>query len=249
MSGVGSTATVTSSGPAGSVDVGISGNLTLANGAVISSASHGTGPGGSVMVAGGNVSLLGGSTISASAVAADAGTVGVSAADTLSLTGGSSIDTTAAANGGDITLTAGQLVYLLESQVTAQAGLNGGNIAIGNPSFVALNQSRISANAAQGQGGNITISSRGFLNNNTAITATGTTNGSIIISSPDLDLSGSLIALPATLVSEQDRLREKCARAVNHEFSTFIVVGRGGTEAAPEEYQPDFGLGFDRETP
>jgi hypothetical protein len=40
----------------------------------------------------------------------------------------------------------------------------------------------------------------------------------------------------------QNKLRESCARSVNHEFSTLIVTGRGGTEAAPEELQSDFGL-------
>jgi hypothetical protein len=44
------------------------------------------------------------------------------------------------------------------------------------------------------------------------------------------------------LVDAGIQLRERCDRSVNHEFSTFIVVGRGGIENAPEELQPDFGL-------
>ncbi len=66
--------------------------------------------------------------------------------------------------------------------------------------------------------------------------------GTVSIDSVPLDLAGSLIALPANLTSEERRLREKCARAINHEYSSLIVVGRGGTESAPEELQPDFGL-------
>ena len=142
LSGIESTAAIGSTGPAGSVDVGISGNLALANGAVISSASNGSGRAAACRSRAAMFLLMGSSAISASAVAADAGTVGVRAANTLSLTGGSSIETTTGANGGDITLTVGQLLYLLQSQLTAQAGLNGGNITIGDPQFVALNQSR-----------------------------------------------------------------------------------------------------------
>jgi hypothetical protein len=144
-------------------------------------------------------------------------------------------------NGGNITVNAGKLVYLLDSKIIAAAQNNGGNILI-DSQFVVLDDSVISANAELGQGGNITIFTGNFLNNNSALTATGATDGAIDISAPDLDLSGSLASLPATLVSEEKRLREKCARAVNHEFSTLIVVGRNGTESAPEELQPDFGI-------
>ncbi len=104
-----------------------------------------------------------------------------------------------------------------------------------------LDHSLIDANDPLGTGGNITIITGNYLNSDSLLTATGTTNGTIEISSPDLDLSGSLVGLPAALVSNENRLRERCARAMNHEFSSLIVVGRGGTESAPEELQPDFG--------
>jgi len=134
------------------------------------------------------------------------------------------------------------LLYLLDSKVTAAAGTNGGSIMIGDPEFVVLDDSLISADAAVGDGGNISVISKNYLNTGSVLTATGATDGTITISAPILDLSGSLAALPNALISKEDRLREKCARAVNHEFSTFIVVGRGGTETAPDELQPDFGL-------
>jgi hypothetical protein len=31
-------------------------------------------------------------------------------------------------------------------------------------------------------------------------------------------------------------------RSVNHEFSSLVVVGRGGTESATDELTPDFGV-------
>jgi hypothetical protein len=38
-------------------------------------------------------------------------------------------------------------------------------------------------------------------------------------------------------------------QSVNHEFSTFIVAGRGGKEAAPEKLQPDFGMSLRASVP
>ena len=102
--------------------------------------------------------------------------------------------------------------------------------------FTVLDHSGISA-AGGFMNGNVEIDSTYVLSGTSFITATGT----ITIESVPLDLSGELFSLPANLTDEQKRLREKCARAVNHEFSSLIVVGRGGTEAGPEELQPDFG--------
>ena len=140
--------------------------------------------------------------------------------------------------GGDITIQAQKLFYLDNySFVDSDAGKGtGGNIFI-DPEFTVLNHSGISA-AGGTANGNVTIDSTYVLAGTSFIVATGTVD----INSVPLDLTGSLLPLPADLTDEEKRLREKCARAVNHEFSSFIVVGRGGTESAPEELQPDFGL-------
>jgi Asp/Glu/hydantoin racemase len=50
------------------------------------------------------------------------------------------------------------------------------------------------------------------------------------------------LPLPEELATDASKLKESCARSVNHEYSSLIVVGRGGTEAAPDELQPDFGI-------
>jgi large exoprotein involved in heme utilization and adhesion len=203
-----------------------------------------SGNGGNITVDGGSITLTRQATISASSSISDAGNILINA-ESLSLQSKSNIDTSAGMDGGSITINAGSLVYLLDSDIQSAAyggpGTTGGNITI-DPQFVVLDNSLISANDFGGTGGNISIITNDFLNNGSMITATGTTAGTITISAPDLNLSGSLIGLPAVLESEENRLREKCARARNHEFSSFIVVGRGGTESAPDELQPDFGM-------
>ena len=196
---------------------------------------------GGVTINAGNINLGGGGIISTSAVAADAGMITITA-DDLSLDE-SGITTSAGFDGGSMELHISGLVYLLDSTIRSEAkggiGTRGGDIQI-DPQFVILDNSRISANDLNGTGGNITIITDDFLNENTSITSTGATNGTITISEPDLNLSGSLLARPVILVDEQNRLRESCARSVNHEFSSLVVVGRGGTEASPDELQPDF---------
>ena len=124
--------------------------------------------------------------------------------------------------------------------------LVGGNIDI-DPEFVVLDDSFISANDLSGFGhdGNILNTADFFFINDSTLHATGT----IETTPPDLDLAGSLAFLPANLVDAETQLRERCDRAANHEFSTFIVVGRGGIENAPEELQPDFGLSLHLSAP
>jgi hypothetical protein len=112
----------------------------------------------------------------------------------------------------------------------------GGNITI-DPEFVVLDNSTITAYGGVADG-NISIETSYFLDQNSPISAT----GFITVSVPNLDLSGDLLPLPEVLVDDEKRLRETCARSVNHEFSTLTVVGRGGTELAPDELQPDFGV-------
>jgi len=133
------------------------------------------------------------------------------------------------------------LLFMLNSQITTFAFGNGGDISI-DPQFVVLEGSYIDAGAL-GNGGNISITTDNFLNFNSFVFATGgISNGAISISAPDLNLSGSLLPLPIVLETDEKRLRESCARSVNHEYSSLIVVGRGGTELAPDELQPDFGV-------
>jgi filamentous hemagglutinin family protein len=243
LSGTGKIGAATlTSGLGGDVDIQAGSVAIDGASSGITAQALGLGNSGSVLVSAGNVSVTNGGIITTSSRYSNAGSIVINANDSLILQSGSSITTAAALDGGDITLNVGTLVYLLHSQITAAAGYNGGNILI-DPEFVVLNDSLISANAALGQGGNITIISDYFFNSNSQITATGsTTNGTITISAPELDLAGNLLLLPGDLVQAEKELRERCARSLNHEFSSLTVVGRGGVETPPDELQPDFGV-------
>ena len=236
------------SAPAGSVRLGFASplrTLRVNSGSSISSANTGNGAAGSVLIhTNGPVDVRNGS-ISTSSAAADAGSIDLFSGDVIRLSGGGSITASAGANGGNIHIKAPSLVYLLDSQVTATAGANGENGAGGNitidPLFIVLNNSLISANAAAGQGGNINLLSDFFFASNGPITATGTTNnGTINIAAPELDLGAQLITLPTSLISAENQLRERCTALLQGDFSSFISIGRGGTEPEPEELQSEF---------
>ena len=56
-------------------------------------------------------------------------------------------------------------------------------------------------------------------------------------------LSGALSLqeiLPASLLSAETQLRERCTAQLRGDFSSFITLGRGGTEPAPDELQVEF---------
>jgi filamentous hemagglutinin family protein len=199
-----------------------------------------SGNGGSIHVNSGSVMLDHRGEITTASAASNGGDISVTS-DVLQILNSGRINTAAELDGGDINLNIGSLLYLFESGISTNSQHNGGNILIGtSPQFVVLDHSTITANAVN-QGGNITIESRDFLNAFSDITASGAQNGVINITAPNLDLGGSLLPLPTVLVSDEDRLRENCARSIKHEFSSLIAVGRGGTETAPDELSPDFG--------
>ena len=232
---------------AGSVQLRI-GTLTVDSGSSISSANTGSGEAGSVLIhASGSVTLKHDSSISTLSDMSDAGSIEVKANGVIKLKDQSSVTVSGGHNGGDIHITTPDLLYLLNSSITATAGANGvagmgGNITI-DPQFIVLNNSSISANAAVGQGGNIKLISDFLFNSdlsNSNITATGTTNGTVNITAPALDLGSELITLPTSLLSAESQLQERCTALLRGDFSSFISIGRGGTEPAPEELQTTF---------
>jgi len=111
----------------------------------------------------------------------------------------------------------------------------GGNFEI-DSQIIVLNNSTIKTNAPPGQGGNQNLNSDFFFRSDSTIFATGTIN----ITAPSLDLGAQLITLPSSLLSAANQLQERCTALLEQDFSSFISIGRGGTEPAPEELQEEF---------
>jgi large exoprotein involved in heme utilization and adhesion len=234
------------SAAAGSVRLSL-GTLGMDTNSLVSSANTSSGEAGSVMIeTTGSVTVKDASSISTLSTRGDAGSIDIMSGGEIKLKDQSSITASAGVNGGSITIMApGQFVYLLDSSITATAGSSGssgtgGNITLDGPQFIVLNNSLISANATAGQGGNIDLISDFFFNSNSLITATGTTNGIVNITAPALDLGAQLITLPTSLLNAQNQLQERCTALLYGDFSSFISIGRGGTEVAPEELQTTF---------
>ena len=234
-------------GASGSVQLSL-GSLTLDSFGFIGSSNTGSGEAGSVFVrVNDQIVLRHGSVITTSAAQANAGVIDIESGASIKLHD-SSITASAGTNGGSINITASDKVYLVDSSITATAGTQqtsgapggtGGNISIA-PEFIILDHSLISANAAIGRGGNIDLISSFFLDSESLITATGTQAGTINIAAPVLDLSAALVTLSSSLLSAEAQLRERCTAQLRGDFSSFITLGRGGTEPGPDELRVEF---------
>ena len=231
-------------GASGSVTLTVN-TLALDSNASVGSSNTGGGTAGSVAIrAQSGLALTRASLITTSAAQADAGNISLTAGTGITLSGQSSITASAGRNGGSIRIVAKEFLRLTESSITATAGAvplasaaaggAGGNIFV-DPEFIILDHSLISANAALGQGGNIQLVAENFLPSSTAITATGSTAGTVEITAPPLDLANALTALQAAFVDASTRLQERCAMRLGQDFSSFLLLGRGGMEESPED--------------
>jgi hypothetical protein len=157
----------------------------------------------------------------------------------------SQITAAAGLDGGNISLSAPHLAYLLNSTVTAQADTtgsgfgNGGNLTI-DPSFLVINNSGLISRSSFGNGGNISILTDYFFESASTIDASAPFGlpGTVRVTAPEVDLSGSLIALPENLLSAETQLRPDCGVRLGGNISSFIVLGRGGLPIEPGGFMP-----------
>jgi large exoprotein involved in heme utilization and adhesion len=205
-------------GNGGNVDVVVASDIVLTGpGPQILAISQGSGSAGSVMVSAGRLLLANRASISASAA-------------------------TSTASGGNITLTVGDLLYLVNSQITTsvQSTGNGGNITI-DPQSVVLDQSSISAQAIEGHGGNITINASQFLQSADSVVSASSErsiSGMIEIIGPRVDLNGALVVLSSELRSAAQVLRNSCAAQAGLPQSSLVEEGRGGLPQNPDATLP-----------
>ena len=145
------------------------------------------------------------------------------------------------ASGGQIEITAPEMVQLINSRVsTTVAGsatdTAGGNIKI-DPQFVILQNSQILAQAFAGAGGAIDITAGVFLADPASIVDASSTlgiSGTVNIQSPVQNVGGQLTPLSQQFSSAAALLAQQCAaRAADGKFSTFVVAGREGLPVEP----------------
>lgn len=232
-----------SSGSAGTIAVD-AGRLEILDGGSINNQTFAgsSGAGGSVRVTAGSIKLDGGRISVQSLGTGNAGSVVIDAGQKLELANGSSITTEAAsADGGDIHITARDLVSLFDSRITTSVGTgagNGGNIRI-DPAFVVLKNSQITANAFGGNGGNIDIISDFFLTDTSSVVQASSQlgiSGTVAITAPQTNLSSSLTVLPSAFFDASALIRQSCAtRAERAASSSLVHVGRGGLAPNPEQ--------------
>jgi hypothetical protein len=218
----------------------------LNSSALITSANLGTGNAGSIVIAARDaVTIDDASLITVFSQGADAGSITL-AGSSVELHGGSRVIASAGANGGSITIGARDFFHLDHSTLAATAGSTlaatgaggaGGNITV-DPTFIILDHATISANAALGRGGNILLRADNFLSSESLLTASGNTAGTVEIAAPELDLAAGLVILPDALVDASTQLRELCAARLGLDFSSFLVIGRGGVSFSPDEALP-----------
>ena len=231
-------------GDAGSVNLQIRG-LFSSQASTVSSEAQG-GAGGDVSITAGNVQLSDGTTILAK-------TIGSKDAGSIALTSGSDIImrnttvTTSAdqASGGNIKLTAPNVISLFDSQLTSsvkgQQGSNGGNISI-DPVAVSIQNSQLFAQANAGTGGNINVVASGpvLVSPSSVLDASAGpagVPGRININSPIQVLGGTLVPLKVSY-SQPALSGDRCAADPHGRFSSFVQTGRDGVPKIPGGYAP-----------
>jgi filamentous hemagglutinin family protein len=117
------------------------------------------------------------------------------------------------------------------------SGGNAGDITI-DPRFIILDRGKIQANGRRGQGGNIRITVDNLIQSPDstieALSEEGGIDGTVVISTPEADLSGGLVVLEGALLDAASQLRERCASRRDVGASSFTGVGRGGLPPSPD---------------
>jgi filamentous hemagglutinin family protein len=222
------------------------GSITLDKGASINCSSpFDVGRAGEISLQADNSILLNhNSSVTTSAPNSSGGNITVDAGSTIRILH-SQLTAAAGLDGGNISLSAPQLTYALHSTITAQADTtgsgfgNGGNLTI-DPSFLVINNSGLISKSSFGNGGNINILTDYFFESASTIDASAPFGlpGTVRVTAPEVDLSGSLIALPENLLSAETQLRPDCGVRLGGNVSSFIVLGRGGLPIEPGGFMP-----------
>lgn len=234
------TATTATPGRGGNIEIQ-AGSVNLANRGSIQAASEGIGLAGNIRLqASGSVELAADSSVSTSAPLSSGGNIEVRAGKEVRLANSQFSARAGPGGGGNIDVSSPHVVYLLDSAFDAQAVGDGGNLTISQPVFFLINDSGLISKSATQNGGNITILSDYFFASESTIDASAPFGlpGTVTVSAPNVDLSGSLIGLPGGLLDAEALLRPDCAVRFAGSHSSFLVLGRGGVPWEPGGLAP-----------
>jgi filamentous hemagglutinin family protein len=230
----------TGAGPGGMVTIGATDTIAISGrdregvpSGLFASAA-GLGAGGSVQVTAPHVQLRDGGTMSVlSAGAGNAGTIHIQAGERFRSQQGSVAANAALAGGGTIEIHAGQLVQLLDSEITTSIGGGGGdagNLTITAPAVVIAGSLGI-ANAFAGPGGNLFIDAEVFLADSSSLLAA---SGTLEIAATVTALTGALAPLPQAYGQVVALLPARCAaRYSGGTASSLVLGGRGALPLEP----------------
>jgi filamentous hemagglutinin family protein len=226
-----------------------------------------TGIGGDVVIRTDRLSILDGALLSAENVVSNpenkAGNIWVDA-NTINLENNANILTrTASGDGGDIGISARDLIMRNGSQIRTDAGIggDGGNITINAELLVGLRRSHITANAFDGRGGTININADGrfgfefysrerleklfgtenlsefdpTLLPNSSITSISLTDPSLsgTVEINEFDPTIGLIELPRNVVDPNDLINQDPCK--QGQESELYIRGRGGIQVTPDD--------------
>ena len=244
------------------------GDLTISNGGLISTMSFGVGNAGDISITasdtfhsnnslvataaeqgeGGDINittremqLLNGTIVSAeSSGAGNAGNIYLAATDSFLMRDSAVVTQAIQADGGNIKVSAEDMVYLIDSEITASVGGGpetvGGNVSI-DPEYVILKNSKIIANAYEGMGGNIQIITDVFIADSDSVVDASSQlgiDGIVDIRAGTKVVSQSLKPLSEKYKSAVALLREPCtARAAGGKYSSFVISGRDALPIEP----------------
>lgn len=245
-------------GDAGTISIHALDAVYMKDNSSVSTSTQGEGNAGNISMDVARIELGNGASVSSSSNAAEnggtAGLINISAKDAVRLSDGSSL-TTEAVNtaspdetddkmNGKMTIQAGDLLYLSDSEITTSVKSgqgDGGDIEIGNPQFVILNHGKIKANAYEGQGGSIHIVSDQFIQSSASIVSASSQlgiDGSVEIDAPDEDVSGGLTILPANFLDAARWMKTPCTARTGEKVSRFVLTGPDALSSVFDDLQP-----------
>lgn len=213
----------------------------LSGDAEITASTAGIGDAGSISISGRTLTIRDGARVSAlSSGTGKAGSVIIDLSDYLALYNGLISVQTQTADAGDIRITAGQLVHLVNSVISTSAadGLgNGGNVAI-DPVFVVLNNSQIVARASQGSGGNITIVTNNYIKDDASTVDASSEfglDGTVSIESPGDQANTAPEETQAGFAAVVELATNRCESKTRGDISSLVVAARDGLPASPDQ--------------